>query len=177
MGRPPSVSPPLWQLPLPLPSSSLATVQWEALLEDTVSLEELLLAPVLLEELLATVSLEGLLTLLSPLLLLSPLPLLLPTTLAPPTVSAPTGSDLLLSPPGLSATVLLLTVSATASLEELPTELVLEECSTDTLATTELPSSTLLSPVEKNTTRHQEQIRIGYRLPKLNSNLISIFIY
>merc|ERR1711874_812751 len=74
-------------------------------------------------------------------------------------------------------TVLLVTVSATASLEELPTELVLEECSTDTLATTELPSSTLLSPVEKNTTRHQEQIRIGYRLPKLNSNLISIFIY
>merc|ERR1711913_75568 len=227
---------PLWQLPLPLPSSSLATVQWEALLEDTVSLEELLLAPVLLEELLATVSLEVLPTLLSPLLLLllllsllalarcptslctslcgartgaspsqrlsDPLSLLLLTTLAPPTVSAPTGSDLLLSPPGLSATVLLLllpmvlamvllamdlleelptvllvTVSATASLEELPTELVLEECSTDTLATTELPSSTLLSPVEKNTTRHQEQIRIGYRLPKLNSNLISIFIY
>merc|ERR1711913_50496 len=101
------------------------------------------------------------------------------------TVSAPTGSDLLLSPPGLLATVLLpmdlleelpmellatvllVTVSATASLEELPTELVLKECSTDTLATTELPSSTLLSPVEKNTTRHQEQIRIGYRLPKL----------
>merc|ERR1712055_1026118 len=135
-----------------------------------------------------------------------PLSLPLLITLAPPTVSAPTGSDLLLSPPGLSATVLLLllpmvldmvllamdlleelpmellptvllvTVSATASLEELPTELVLEECSTDTLATTELPSSTLLSPVEKNTTRHQEQIRIGYRLPKLNSNLISIFI-
>merc|ERR1711874_733235 len=72
-----------------------------------------------------------------------PLSPLLLTTLAPPTVSAPTGSDLLLSPPGLSATVLLLllpmvllvTVSATASLEELPTELVLEECSTDTLAT------------------------------------------
>merc|ERR1711874_107576 len=77
MGRPPSVSPPLWQLPLPLPSSSLATVQWEALLEDTVSLEELLLAPVLLEELLATVSLEVLPTLLSPLPLLSPLLLLL----------------------------------------------------------------------------------------------------
>merc|ERR1711913_208452 len=210
---------PLWQLPLPLPSSSLATVQWEALLEDTVSLEELLLAPVLLEELLATVSLEVLLTLLSPLLLLllllsllalarcptslctslcrartgaspsqrmgDPLSLLLLTTLAPPTVSAPTGSDLLLSPPGLLATVLLLLLPmvlamvllATDSLEELPTELVLEECSTDTLATTELPSSTLLSPVEKNTTRHQEQIRIGYRLPKLNSNLISIFIY
>merc|ERR1711887_435414 len=179
-----------------------------ALLEDTVSLEELLLAPVLLEELLATVSLEVLPTLLSPLPLLSPLlllllllsllalarcptslctslcrartgvspsqrlsdplSLLLLTTLAPPTVSAPTGSDLLLSPPGLLAivllamdlleelpmellpTVLLVTVSATASLEELPTELVLEECSTDTLATTELPSSTLLSPVEKN---------------------------
>merc|ERR1711874_594405 len=97
-----------------------------------------------------------------------PLSLLSLTTLAPPTVSAPTGSDLLLSPPGLLATVLLLllpmvlamvllamdlleelpmellatvllvTVSATASLEELPTELVLEECSTDTLATTEL---------------------------------------
>merc|ERR1711913_57310 len=72
---------PLWQLPLPLPSSSLATVQWEALLEDTVSLEELLLAPVLLEELLATVSLEVLLTLLSPLLLLSPPPLLSPLLL------------------------------------------------------------------------------------------------
>merc|ERR1711874_942962 len=52
MGRPPSVSPPLWQLPLPLPSS-----------------------------LLATVSLEVLLTLLSPLLLLSPLPLLSPLLL------------------------------------------------------------------------------------------------
>merc|ERR1712106_1075838 len=37
-----------------------------------------------------------------------PLSLLLLTTLAPPTVSAPTGLDLLLSPPGLSATVLLL---------------------------------------------------------------------
>merc|ERR1711887_68663 len=196
-----------------------------ALLEDTVSLEELLLAPVLLEELLATVSLEVLPTLLSPLPLLSPLlllllllsllalarcptslctslcrartgvspsqrlsdplSLLLLTTLAPPTVSAPTGSDLLLSPPGLSATVLLLLLPMVLAmvllamdlLEELPTELVLEECSTDTLATTELPSSTLLSPVEKNTTRHQEQIRIGYRLPKLNSNLISIFIY
>merc|ERR1711913_140790 len=99
--------------PLPLPSSSLATVQWEALLEDTVSLEELLLAPVLLEELLATVSLEVLPTLLSPLPLLSPLlllllllSLLLLATLAPPTVSAPTGSDLLLSPPGLLARVL-----------------------------------------------------------------------
>merc|ERR1711913_3925 len=197
--------------PLPLPSSSLATVQWEALLEDTVSLEELLLAPVLLEELLATVSLEVLPTLLSPLPLLSPLlllllllsllalarcptslctrlcrartgaspsqrlsdplSLLLLTTLAPPTVSAPTGSDLLLSPPGLLATVLLLLLPMVLAM------VVLEECSTDTLATTELPSSTLLSPVEKNTTRHQEQIRIGYRLPKLNSNLISIFIY
>merc|ERR1711971_1528241 len=39
--RPPSVSPPLWQLPPPLPSSSLATVQWEALWEDPVSLEVL----------------------------------------------------------------------------------------------------------------------------------------
>merc|ERR1719275_432260 len=116
--------------------------------------------------------------------LLDPLSLLLLTTLAPPTVSAPTGSDLLLSPPGLSATVsllllpmllamvlldmallamvlseelamellatvLLVTVSTTASLEELPMELVLEECSTDTLATMELPSSMPLSPVEK----------------------------
>merc|ERR1719442_176537 len=104
-----------------------------------------------------------------------PLSLLLPTTLALPTVSAPTGSDLLLSPPGLSATVsllllpmvllamalseelamellptvLLVMVSATASLEELPMELVLEECSTDTLATMVLPSSMPLSPVEK----------------------------
>merc|ERR1712106_631131 len=100
-----------------------------------------------------------------------PMSLLWLTTLAPPTVSAPTGSDLLLSPPGLSATVLLLllhmvlatvllvTVSATVSLEELAMELVmelvLEESSTDTLATTELPSSTLPSPVEKNTSRHQ----------------------
>merc|ERR1712172_421301 len=62
---------------------------------------------------------------------------------------------------GLLPTVLSVTVSATAlleesamesdsdtaSLEELPTELALEECSTDTLATMELPSSTLLSLV------------------------------
>merc|ERR1712055_459533 len=61
-------------------------------------------------------------------------------------------------PMELLPTVLLVMVSATALLEELPTELPLEECSTDTLATTELPSSTLLSPVEyleisKNTSR------------------------
>merc|ERR1719464_1146789 len=63
---------------------------------------------------------------------------------------------------GLLPTVLSVTVSATAlleesamelesdtaSLEELPTELELEECSTDTPDTTELPSSTLPSPVE-----------------------------
>merc|ERR1719442_209992 len=82
-----------------------------------------------------------------------PLSLLLPTTLALPTVSAPTGSDLLLSPPGLSATVSLLLLPmvllAMALSEELPMELLLEECSTDTLATMELPSSMLLSPVEK----------------------------
>merc|ERR1719397_1295907 len=64
-------------------------------------------------------------------------------------------------PMELLPTVLLVTVSATALLEELPTELLLEECSTDTLVTTELPSSTLLSPVEyleisKNTSRRQE---------------------
>merc|ERR1711971_1410615 len=76
--RPPSVSPPLWQLPPPLPSSSLATVQWEALWEDPVSLEVLdtvqswedLLS---WEALLATGSLEVLLTLLLLLRLLSPL--------------------------------------------------------------------------------------------------------
>merc|ERR1712114_163444 len=69
-----------------------------------------------------------------------PLLLLLLTTQAPPTASAPTGLDLLLSPPELPllllpkvlAMVLLATVSATAWLVELPTELVLEECSTDT---------------------------------------------
>merc|ERR1712128_20147 len=117
-----------------------------------------------------------------------PMSLLLLTTLAPPTVSAPTGLDLLLSPPGLWATVLLeelatellpteflVTVSATASLEELVMELVMEECSTDTPATTELPSSMLLLPVEKNTSRHREQIRIGCNLPNLDSNLISFF--
>merc|ERR1719472_724478 len=98
-------------------------------------------------------------------------------------VSALTESDLLLSPPvllllllptvlsvtvlleelpmELLPTVLLVTVSATALLEELPTELPLEEYSTDILATTELPSSTLPSLVEyleisKNTSRHQE---------------------
>merc|ERR1712055_1221136 len=197
---------------VPVPSVELAS------LEDMVSLEDMALWEVLPLLLLSLLELARCPTSLctslcrartgaSPSQRLSdPLSLLLLITLAPPTVSAPTGSDLLLSLPGLSATVLLLllpmvldmvllvmdlleelpmellatvllvTVSATASLEELPTELVLEECSTDTLATTELPSSTLLSPVEKNTTRHQEQIRIGYRLPKLNSNLISIFI-
>merc|ERR1711970_448347 len=64
-------------------------------------------------------------------------------------------------PMELLPTVLLVTVSATALLEELLTELPLEECSMDTLAITELPSSTLPSPVEyleisKNTSRHQE---------------------
>merc|ERR1712088_707280 len=73
-----------------------------------------------------------------------PLSLLLPTTLAPPTVSAPTGSDLLLSPPGLSATVSLLLLPMVLLAMALS-----EECSTDTLATMELPSSMLLSPVEK----------------------------
>merc|ERR1711970_351763 len=64
-------------------------------------------------------------------------------------------------PMELLPTVLLVTVSATALLEELPTELPLEECSTDTLATTELPSSTLPLLVEyleisKNKSRRQE---------------------
>merc|ERR1711970_140956 len=107
-----------------------------------------------------------------------PLLLLLLTTLAPPMVSALTGLDPLLSPPVLLLlllptvllamalleelpTVLSVTVSATALLEELPTELLLEECSTDTLATTELLSSTLPSPVEyleisTNKSRRQE---------------------
>merc|ERR1712034_289488 len=101
------------------------------------------------------------------------------------TALVPTGLDLLLSPPELLllllpmvlamvllamalleelamellAMVLLATVSATAWLVELPTELVLEECSTDTLATTELPSSTLLSPVEKRKPQNQNWLQ------------------
>merc|ERR1711922_32295 len=60
-----------------------------------------------------------------------------------------------LSPTELSAmellpTVLSAMVSATDLLEELPTELVLPLSSTDTLATTELPSSTLPSLVESD---------------------------
>merc|ERR1711922_53570 len=50
----------------------------------------------------------------------------------------------------LSPTVLSAMVSATDLLEELPTELVLPLSSTDTLATTELPSSTLPSLVESD---------------------------
>merc|ERR550517_1752052 len=101
--RPPSVSPPLWQLPPPLPSSSLATVQWEALWEDPVSLEVLdtvqwwedLLS---WEALLATVSLEVLLTLLLLLLLLSLLLSLLaparcPTSLCTSPCRARTGES------------------------------------------------------------------------------------
>merc|ERR1719234_2202867 len=84
--RPPSVSPPLWQLPPPLPSSSLATVQWEALWEDPASLEVLDTVKswehlVSWEALLATGSLEVLLMLLLPLPLLSLLLLLLPLLL------------------------------------------------------------------------------------------------
>merc|ERR1712192_321354 len=91
---------------------------------------------------------------------------------------------------GLLATVLAVTVSATAlleesamelesdtvSLEELPTELALEECSMDTLATTELPSSTLPSPVQylELSKSGIKKILIGHKLPKLDSNLISI---
>merc|ERR1712055_471011 len=103
-----------------------------------------------------------------------PLLLLLLTTLAPPMVLLAMAlleelpmelvSDTVLSeefPMELLPTVLLVTVSAMVLLEELPTELPLEECSTDTLATTELPSLTLPSPVEyleisKTTSRHQE---------------------
>merc|ERR1719234_2050877 len=85
--RPPSVSPPLWQLPPPLPSSSLATVQWEALWEGPVLLEVLDTVQswehlVSWEALLATVSLEVLLTLLLLLPLLLPL-LLLSLLLSP----------------------------------------------------------------------------------------------
>merc|ERR1712055_288627 len=122
-----------------------------------------------------------------------PLSLLLLTIPAPPTVSAPTGLDLLLSPPELPllllpmvlamvllvmalleelatellATVLLATVSATAW----SVELVWEECSTDTLATTELPSSTLLSPVEKRKPRYIKNES------KLASNIQNFKIY
>merc|ERR1712192_58444 len=91
---------------------------------------------------------------------------------------------------GLLPTVLSVTVSATAlleesamelesdtaSLEESATELALEECSTDTLATTELPSSTLPSLVEylELSKNGIKKILIGHKLPKLDSNLISI---
>merc|ERR1712181_186769 len=91
---------------------------------------------------------------------------------------------------GLLATVLSVTVSATAlleesamesesdtvSLEESATELALEECSTDTLATTEPPSSTLPSPVKylELSKNGIKKILIGHKLPKLDSNLISI---
>merc|ERR1711970_1581816 len=90
-----------------------------------------------------------------------PLLLLLLTTLAPPMVSALTGLDPLLSPPVLLLLLLPTVLLAMALLEELPTELLLEECSTDTLATTELLSSTLPSPVEyleisTNQSRRQE---------------------
>merc|ERR1719464_677881 len=73
---------------------------------------------------------------------------------------------------GLLPTVL----SATALLEESATELALEECSTDTLATTELPSSTLPSPVDylELSKNGIKKILIGHKLPKLDSNLISI---
>merc|ERR1712105_344972 len=126
-----------------------------------------------------------------------PLSLLLLTIPAPPTVSVPTGLDLLLSPPELPllllpmvlamvllvmalleelatellATVLLATVSATAWLVVFPMELVWEECSTDTLATTELPSSTLLSPVEKRKPRYIKNES------KLASNIQNFKIY
>merc|ERR1719234_2287050 len=62
--------------------------------------------------------------------------------------------------------------SATASLEELATELLLEEGSTDTLATMELPSSMLPSPVEylELSKNGSKKILIGHKLPKLDSN-------
>merc|ERR1712192_98240 len=85
---------------------------------------------------------------------------------------------------GLLATVLSVTVSATAlleesamesesdtvSLEESATELALEEC------TTEPPSSTLPSPVKylELSKNGIKKILIGHKLPKLDSNLISI---
>merc|ERR1711970_611174 len=97
-----------------------------------------------------------------------PLSLLLLTTLAPPMVSALTGSDLLLSPPVLLLLLLPTVLLAMALLEELPMELPLEECSTDTLATTELPSSTLPLPVEylelsKIASRHQEKLASNFQ--------------
>merc|ERR1712192_103088 len=66
--------------------------------------------------------------------------------------------------------------SDTVSLEESATELALEECSTDTLATTEPPSSTLPSPVKylELSKNGIKKILIGHKLPKLDSNLISI---
>merc|ERR1719234_470785 len=93
--RPPSVSPPLWQLPPPLPSSSLATVQWEALWEGPVSWEVLDTVQswehlVSWEALLATASLEVLLTLLLPLPLLSLLLLLSPLLLPLAPARSPT---------------------------------------------------------------------------------------
>merc|ERR1712200_217370 len=87
-----------------------------------------------------------------------------------------------LSPTELSAMELLPTVSsamvsATDLLEELPTELVLPLFSTDTLATTELPSSTLPSLVESDSLQMDKKYHNSHTTFKIGFKCDIYFMY
>merc|ERR1712200_52657 len=156
-----------------------ATVQWEASWEDPVSLEALP-TPLLLSlttQAPPTVSaLTGLALLSSPLALLP----LSPTVSLAMALLEELAMEL--SPTELSAmellpTVLSAMVSATDLLEELPTELVLPLSSTDTLATTELPSSTLPSLVESDSLQMDKKYHNSHTTFKIGFKCDIYFMY